>query len=273
MNSGCKICGGRTDVAFTLDVLGRYPTDYLRCRVCGFISTTDPHWLPEAYASAISDVDLGLVNRAVSSAPLIERVLLGLLDHTAPCVDYGAGYGILVRLMRDRGYDFHWQDRYAENLFAKGHEWDAGAHYELLTAFEVFEHLPEPVAEVEAMLRLSDTLLFSTEIVPTDVGPDWWYFGPHHGQHIAFYTREAFTALADRLGVWVLHYGESIHLITKRPVSQRAFALAARGGPLSTMGLAALRRARRVGSLLDADAAAANRLLIEQQATEAPGRP
>lgn len=247
-------------------VLGKYPTDYLRCRSCGFISTADPHWLPEAYASAINDVDLGTVNRAVTSAPLIERVLLSLFDPHARCVDYGAGYGMLVRLMRDRGYDFYWQDRYAENLFAKSFTCDTSMRYELLTAFEVFEHLVDPVTEVEAMLSLSDNLLFSTLLVPEDVQPDWWYFGPQHGQHIAFYTRDALGALADRLGLHVLHRGDHTHLMTRRPVSAGAFALAAREGALSRVGLAALRRRHGVRTLLDADFEAANRRLVEEQA-------
>lgn len=261
----CKICGAAVDVAFTHAVLGKYPTDYLRCRSCGFISTADVHWLPEAYSSAISDVDLGTVSRAVTSAPLIERVLLQLFNPHAPCVDYGAGYGMLVRLMRDRGFDFFWQDAYAENLLAKGFKWDSAKRYELLTAFEVFEHLPDPVADVQKMLELSDNILFSTELVPNDVKPDWWYFGPQHGQHIAFYTRDAFAALADQLDVHVLHHGEQTHLMTRKPVPARAFEMATREGRLTRLRISRARRRHGMGSLLERDFDAANRLLVEQQ--------
>ncbi len=51
---------------------------------------------------------------------------------------------MFVRLMRDNGFDFYRSDRQCENLFAKGFEasLDVSPSYELLTAFEVFEHLP-----------------------------------------------------------------------------------------------------------------------------------
>ena len=37
-------------------------------------------------------------------------------------LDYGVGYGVFVRLMRDIGFDYFWQDKYTENLFAQGFE-------------------------------------------------------------------------------------------------------------------------------------------------------
>jgi hypothetical protein len=47
-------------------------------------------------------------------------------------------------------------------------------------------------------LSISDSLLFSTELLPVPAPPiaDWWYYGPEHGQHIAFFTRTAIRKLA-----------------------------------------------------------------------------
>ena len=39
-------------------------------------------------------------------------------------VDYGGGYGLLVRLMRNSGFDFYRYDPYCANFFAKGFEVD-----------------------------------------------------------------------------------------------------------------------------------------------------
>jgi len=52
-----------------------------------------------------------------------------------------------------------------------------GRRYELVSAFEVFEHLVNPLEEIERMLRLSDSILFSTLLVPTPAPglADWWY--------------------------------------------------------------------------------------------------
>ena len=111
-----------------------------------------------------------------------------------PFLDYAGGYGVFTRLMRDIGFDFYWHDPYTQNLFANGFEDDlkSNSKFELLTAFEVFEHLVNPKEELEKMLRFSDTIVFSTELMPQEI-PDpeeWWYYGFNHGQHISFYTRK-----------------------------------------------------------------------------------
>ena len=46
--------------------------------------------------------------------------------------------------MRDKGYDFYWQDIYSKNLYATDFEYTKNTKYEMLTAYEVFEHLPDP---------------------------------------------------------------------------------------------------------------------------------
>jgi hypothetical protein len=76
-------------------------------------------------------------------------------------VDYGGGYGMFVRLMRDKGFDFYRSDKYAKNLFAKQFEASETISYDLLTAFEVFEHLVNPTDEVERMLKLSDAIFLA----------------------------------------------------------------------------------------------------------------
>jgi len=44
-------------------------------------------------------------------------------------LDYAAGYGLFVRLMRDAGYNFRWSDLYCQNLFVRGwsHQFPGGA--------------------------------------------------------------------------------------------------------------------------------------------------
>jgi hypothetical protein len=44
--------------------------------------------------------------------------------------------------MRDIGFDYFWQDKYTENLFAQGFENTKikNGQIELLTCFEAFEH-------------------------------------------------------------------------------------------------------------------------------------
>lgn len=118
-------------------------------------------------------------------------------------------------------------DRYCENLFARGFEArpDCGEKYDLLTAFEVFEHLPDPWNEIQMMARLSDNIAFSTELLPSSPPPiaKWWYYAPEHGQHISFFTEHSLDVLAERLGSHVCTNGANFHLMTKQRIPRSLF--------------------------------------------------
>ena len=107
-------------------------------------------------------------------------------EHT-PFVDYGGGYGMFVRLMHDLVVNFYWYDKYCENLFANGFEANE-KKYRALTAFELFEHLPEPYDDIEKMLHFSNNIIFSTELIPENISSikDRSYFSTTTGQHISF---------------------------------------------------------------------------------------
>ena len=117
-------------------------------------------------------------------------------------LDYGAGYGMFVRMMRDYGFNFYWYDKYCENLFAKTFE-SKYEHYDILTAFELFEHLSNPYADIDKIVKLSDSIIFSTELVPNNVPAvkDWWYYSPETRQHISFYTKKALNIIASKYGL------------------------------------------------------------------------
>src|SRR4051794_4170548 len=157
----CKICDSSTEVFQRGSDLGKYEADYFRCPMCGFIQTEEPHWLSEAYEAPINRSDVGYLMRNITYSKITSALLSSCFDPGRPCVDYGGGYGVFVRLMRDRGYDFYRYDKYCPNLFAPDFEVREGTvGFELLTAFEVFEHLVEPRAELEAMLTFSENILF-----------------------------------------------------------------------------------------------------------------
>jgi hypothetical protein len=58
-------------------------------------------------------------------------------------MDFGGGYGMFVRLMRDLGFDLYWQDKSCKHLFAAELEVREvpSRKSEFLTTFDVFEHL------------------------------------------------------------------------------------------------------------------------------------
>jgi hypothetical protein len=138
-------------------------------------------------------------------------------------IDYGGGTGLLVRLMRDLGYDFYRYDPYSNNVFARGFDTSDISNpgkFEILTAFEVFEHVEKPMETVKEMFGFSDTIVFSTLLQPTDpraLNPQQWtYFAPQTGQHISFYTTRSLETIASAFSCNLYSDEEDMHILTKR---------------------------------------------------------
>lgn len=219
----CKICGKESHFLFESLVLSKYPVSYYQCHSCKFIQTEKPYWLEEAYSSAIGNLDIGLLHRN----NIFSNSIPGILDQFSipqdSYIDYGGGYGVFVRIMRDKGYDFYLYDKYCENLFAQFFEFEnaASQKFAALTAFEVFEHLAEPIDEITKMFEFSDVIIFSTEIQPNitfSSDKDWWYFVPSGGQHIALYTVESLNHIASLLNCHLYTNRTNLHVLSKNEI-------------------------------------------------------
>jgi hypothetical protein len=226
----CRICGGASEAFASTLLLSKHQVSYFRCRTCRFIQTEPPHWLEEAYSEAISTLDVGVMWRNLHNASVTSAVISLLFPNGSRFLDYAAGYGTMVRLMRDRGFDFYWSDRYAKNLYARGFEHIPGRKYDLLTAYEVLEHLPKPLEDIAQMLDLADNVLASTEIVPepAPMPPNWWYYAVKGGQHISFYGADSLRRIAAHFHVHLLSLGP-YHLFTRKPLNSMLFRIATSG--------------------------------------------
>lgn len=218
----CRICQAPTVEIFRRLILDRYDVAYERCGTCGFVQTEEPYWLPQAYAEPLSASDTGLVSRPLTLAPRIESIIRGGFDLKGRFLDYGGGPGLFVRLMRDRGLNFYRQDRYAEPILCRYFDLEdlpvQERRFELVTAFELMEHLPRPIIETREMLSLADSILFSTELLPGGTIGDletWWYLAPVNGQHVSFFTRASLYAMASSVDCRYLQLGSNLHLFTR----------------------------------------------------------
>jgi 2-polyprenyl-6-hydroxyphenyl methylase/3-demethylubiquinone-9 3-methyltransferase len=224
----CKCCGAAAPHAFDVD-LNRSCEDanspvfppsgtlvaYFRCVDCGFLFTPDfDAWSGDDFAHRIYndeyhrvDPDFAQVRpayfaRQLTQAPPSARARVRTLD-------YGGGEGRLTALLRASGF--------AMADFVDPH-FGAGARpagvYDLVTAFEVFEHATAPLASAEqAMSYVAETgvLLFSTALQPKGDLASWFYVAPRNG-HVSIHTRNSLGALAARLGVRYRHLGGGLHL-------------------------------------------------------------
>ncbi|WP_199249499.1 methyltransferase domain-containing protein [[Phormidium] sp. ETS-05] len=215
----CKICQSGSEIFAKAKVLNKYDVDYFQCTVCGFVQTEPPYWLEKAYASAIAKSDVGLVQRNLAFSEISSNLIGHLFNSDGNFLDYGGGYGLFVRRMRDLGFNFLWYDKYCENLFAVGFEAEnlKSSKYELVTAFEVFEHLIDPLEEIEKLLELSGNILFSTEVLPSSNPKpgEWWYYALEEGQHIAIYTMQSLSVIAKKYNLNLYSNG-FLHLLTSK---------------------------------------------------------
>lgn len=228
----CRTCGSPTRLGFHSKVLGK-PVRYEACTTCGYFQTQSPDWLDLAYASAINVMDTGILYRNLLNVHRVTATLAALRRLRGRVVDHAGGYGVLVRLLRDAGVDAFWQDKYCDNLLARGFEADEQPA-DLVTAFEVFEHFEHPTDELRAMLRLAPNVLLSTELIPgaADPDPSWWYLGSEHGQHIGFFRITTLERMARDTGCHVSTDGERLHLFSKQPIPRSWRTLI--GSPLLT---------------------------------------
>ncbi|WP_069660424.1 class I SAM-dependent methyltransferase [Arcticibacter eurypsychrophilus] len=227
MNS--KITSGETKLIFEAKILNKYYVSFYQCQDTGFIQTEEPYWLDDAYSSAITKLDLGLVYRNLEISKNINYLLSKYFDNTKIFLDYAGGYGLFTRIMRDKGYDFYHYDPYCQNLFAENFDLSTLGlphSFELVTAFEVLEHMADPLKEVARIMQYSDSFLFSTELQPEVVfskPEDWWYFSPETGQHVSFYNIKSLEYIAKKLGYNFYTDGTFLHLFTKRTFENSPF--------------------------------------------------
>jgi len=226
----CKICKSKIQKIFDAKIMNKYKIDYFYCQNCGFLQTEEPYWLDEAYKDPITVTDTGYMQRNIYLSKITTILLLMFFDYKKKFLDYAGGYGVFVRLMRDIGFDFYWYDKYTQNLFARGFEYDESMKggIEAITCFEAFEHFVNPIEEIENMLSISKNIIFTTELLPNPIPKpqEWWYYTLESGQHISFYSKRTMKYLGRKYNLNYVNY-RNIHLLTEKKVNESILSLLA----------------------------------------------
>ena len=214
----CKICNFHTSQIYRTKIMNKYEIDYYYCNHCGFLQTEEPKWLDEAYSLSITDSDTGGLLRSLVFAELCSVLFYFIFNKNSRYLDFGGGYGIFTRRMRDIGFDVYWYDKYSTNLLARGFEYNEDlGKVGAITAFECFEHFSNPLKEIETMLALSKNIIFTTALLPYPVPKpeEWYYYSLHHGQHISFYSHRTLEYIANKYDLNYYSTG-SLHFLTEK---------------------------------------------------------
>lgn len=245
----CKLCVSNTKLINSdLKYLGKYTADMVQCETCKMLQLNQIDWLEEAYSDSIAITDTGIMARNMMLSKRLV-VLLSVLNaktwiptlilrtfkkilksylikritvYSQKILDFGGGYGILVRLLRDIGLNAYWNDLYTENLVARGFE-KKEEKYNTILCFEVLEHIEKPKEELDRILGdvqpelfIASTLDFGDSIPSLD----WWYYSFETGQHITFYNKNTFNKIAEIYGYHYFSVDSTFHVFTKNECNE-----------------------------------------------------
>lgn len=207
--------------------MNKFDVDFFQCPNCGFGQTEEPFWLEEAYSESMNLGDTGQLVRNLQASKVLLALVHFFFNPKGKFLDFAGGYGMFTRLMRDRGLDYFWDDKYTPNLIGKGFERPTqNTRFELISTFECFEHWVDPMVEIEDILKETDSLFFTTNLIsrPAPKPEEWWYYGFDHGQHIAFHSFDSLNYVAKKFGLQ-FYSKRGFHLLTKKKISGLAYKL------------------------------------------------
>jgi SAM-dependent methyltransferase len=213
----CPICEGTCDLLDVVDfnksceelrgaflALAGVPVYYVLCGQCGFCFAPEfADWTLEDFSTRIYnseyiqvDPDYVSARPEANADSLIE--LFGAGGKGVRHLDYGGGSGLLSDLLRDSG----WQSKSFDPFVDRGVRIEDLGKFDLVTAYEVFEHVPDVkqlVSNISSLLDADGVLLFSTLLSDDNIRPrqrlTWWYASPRNG-HISLFSRKSLSTIA-----------------------------------------------------------------------------
>ncbi|AIY41282.1 SAM-dependent methyltransferase [Collimonas arenae] len=219
-------CGADVHAGKKVDPYAGWPVYFYRCGACGFTFTRAlDNWSAEDFATHIYNDDYVrhdpdyLGARPRSNADLIMHNMGSVRERTS-LLDYGSGMGLMTEILEQNGFD----SVASFDPFSSTRRPDR--QFNMVTCFEVFEHVQDPIAlvkDINRFLSPDGAVLFSTLLcTPQAVDGglhNWWYCAPRNG-HISFYTLEALTALAARFELRVLSFSDGLHAMYRPQIAE-----------------------------------------------------
>jgi len=195
-------------------------TDYYYCVNCGFCFAPEIcAWPQPMFKARIYNADYELIDpdylekRPKENAQSLNKWFSpSEIQH----LDYGGGNGELSRLLRSKG----WASTSFDPM-SSPEKPPHGEKYNLISAFEVFEHHPSPkkmMEELDELLAPDGMIFFSTLISDhEDIRPgalNWWYAAPRNG-HISLYSKQALELLGRQFNLRFHSFSSQTHCYSR----------------------------------------------------------
>lgn len=249
MEIECPACSGSCKLLDVVDfnksceeLRGHYlalsgvPIYYYICGVCGFCLAPEfSRWSLEQFEREIYNDSYSLIDpdylneRPINNA----KVLLSLFHEQKSQIrhlDYGGGNGLLSKQLREQEWNSASYDPFVDRDLNMSHL----GRFNLVTAFEVFEHVPDVRRLMSDLLLLLDpkgVILFSTLLSNNHIKAGeritWWYASPRNG-HISLFSRDSLCHLAARANLNFASFSEGFHALWKTVPSWAAHVIQVR---------------------------------------------
>lgn len=216
--------------------LAGIPVYYALCPECGFCFAPQLHkWPPEKFEELIYNAVYALIDPEYKEVrpKRCAGILLNYFPNLPPTVrhlDYGGGNGLLSKCM----IESNWQSVSHDVFVNKETKINQLGKFDLISAFEVFEHVPDVqqlMSDLSTLLNDEGIVIFTTLVTDGNIRPNnrlnWWYASPRNG-HISLFSKKSLAILADKYGFKFGSFSAANHMLFKKlPSWATKFAVAA----------------------------------------------
>jgi SAM-dependent methyltransferase len=193
---------------------------YYHCDHCGFCFAPEfNQWTLKDFSDKIYNDEYIAIDpdyqeiRPKSNKAVIINFFESNKEHIQH-LDWGGGNGLLSQLLQET----NWNSLSYDPFFNKETEIKTLGQFNLITAFEVFEHVPDVhqlMLQLDILLKKNGIVLFSTLLSDNKINKnrrlDWWYAAPRNG-HISLFSKESLIILAQKYHFNFGSFSSGLHL-------------------------------------------------------------
>jgi SAM-dependent methyltransferase len=209
--------------------LAGIPVYYSLCDQCGFCFAPElQQWSLEQFSYRIYNEDYKLVDpdcvdvRPRANARWLDSLFASHVFEIRH-LDYGGGNGVLSKELFAAGWDSTSYDPFFDGPLT-----DRLGRFNLVSSFEVFEHVPDVnhlIATLSSLVEQDGIVLFSTVLSDGSLARNqrlhWWYASPRNG-HISLFSRRSLALLGAKEGFELATLEPGLHAYWRKVPSWAA---------------------------------------------------